>query len=137
MPQADLAAELLALETRFWDAMRDGDAETAVALSAETCILTGAQGVSKIDRAAMRKMMGGGAWKLKSYQFSDFQVLSVTGDVAVVGYKVHEEMEVEGQALSLDAADASTWVRRDGAWVCVVHSESPLGDAFGRDRLKA
>jgi hypothetical protein len=28
----------------------------------------------------------------------------------------------------------STWVRRNGGWVCALHTESILGDPFGRDK---
>lgn len=55
-------------------------------------------------------------------------------DVAVLAYKVHEHLTVDGQPVSVDAADSSTWVRRDGRWVCALHSESIVGDPFGRDR---
>lgn len=55
-------------------------------------------------------------------------------DVAIVAYTVHEELTVEGKPVKLDAADASTWVRRDGDWRCVLHTESIAGDPFGRDR---
>ena len=41
---------------------------------------------------------------------------------------------VDGQPLSLDAADSSTWVRTDGRWQCAMHTESVLGDPFGRSR---
>jgi hypothetical protein len=34
----------------------------------------------------------------------------------------------------MKAADSSTWVRRDGRWVCAVRTESLSGDPFGRDR---
>jgi hypothetical protein len=57
--------------------------------------------------------------------------------VALVGYKVHEDLTVDGKSVSLDAADTSTWVRRDGRWVCALHTESLLGDPFGRDRIRA
>jgi hypothetical protein len=59
---------------------------------------------------------------------------AVTDDVAVVAYKVREQMTVDGKPLTLEAADASTWVRRDGRWLCALHTESIAGDAFGRDR---
>jgi len=49
---------------------------------------------------------------------------------------VHEELTVEGKPVTLDAADASTWVRRDGRWVCALHTESLRGDPFGRDRSR-
>jgi hypothetical protein len=39
---------------------------------------------------------------------------------------------VDGEKVKLDAFDSSVWMRRDGEWVCVVHTESLAGDAFGR-----
>jgi hypothetical protein len=57
--------------------------------------------------------------------------------VAVLAYNVHEELTVEGKPVTIDAADASTWVRRDGRWLCALHSESLKGDPFGRDRTFA
>ena len=58
-------------------------------------------------------------------------------DVAVLAYKVTEDLTVDGKAVHLEAADASTWARRDGRWVCVLHTESLAGDPMGRDRRRA
>lgn len=55
-------------------------------------------------------------------------------DVAIIGYNVHEVVRYEGEELTLDAADASTWVKKNGNWVCALHTESLHGDPFGRDR---
>lgn len=60
----------------------------------------------------------------------------LSDDVAIIGYKVHEELTVEGKPIALDAADASTWVRKDGRWVCALHTESLAGDPYGRDRVR-
>jgi len=38
---------------------------------------------------------------------------------------------------TLDAADASTWVKKDGRWLCALHTESLIGDPYGRDRRTA
>jgi ketosteroid isomerase-like protein len=133
---AQAASELIELERRFWQAMKDRDVDAALELTAEPCIVTGAQGVAKIDKQTFAKMMQGGEWELKSFDLTDVQVERVTDDVAVVGYKVHEELQVEGKPLTMEAADASTWVRQDGRWVCAMHSESLLGDPYGRDRTK-
>jgi hypothetical protein len=65
------------------------------------------------------------------------QVRAVTDDVAVVAYKVKEQLTVEGKPLTFEAADASTWVRRDGRWMCALHTEAIIGDPFGRDRQGA
>jgi hypothetical protein len=32
----------------------------------------------------------------------------------------------------LEAYDASVWKRLNDSWVCVLHTESPKGDPFGR-----
>ena len=80
--------------------------------------------------------MDGGTWTVKAFAFSDIKVESVNDDVAVIAYKVKEDLTVDGKPVSFEAADASTWVRRDGSWVCVLNTESVLGDPFGRDRRK-
>ena len=81
-------------------------------------------------------MMKAASYTLHLFEISDdAQVRLWRDDVAIVAYKVHEELTVEGKRVTLDAADASTWTRRDGRWVCSLHTESLLGDPFGRDRL--
>jgi hypothetical protein len=64
----------------------------------------------------------------------DVQVRMLSDDVAVLAYKVHEALTVEGKPVIIDAADSSTWIRRDGNWLCALHTEALLGDPFGRDR---
>lgn len=124
--------EIIALEKRFWQTMIDRDVDTATGLMADRSIVTGAQGVSTIDRKAFAKMMSGGQWTLKSFAFDKVQVVFAGDDVAVVGYEVTEELDVDGTPLTLVAYDASTWSRADGAWKCILHTESVKGDPFGR-----
>jgi hypothetical protein len=33
--------------------------------------------------------------------------------------------------------DSSTWVRRNGCWLCALHTEAIAGDPFGRDRQRS
>jgi hypothetical protein len=80
-------------------------------------------------------MMGAGTWKLNAFTLSNPVVRFVTDEVAVVAYKVHEDVTTGGKPVSLDAADTSTWVKRGAAWLCVAHTESLAGDPFGRDRV--
>ena len=39
---------------------------------------------------------------------------------------------MKGKKVKLEAYDSSIWLRRDGQWTCVVHTESLAGDPFGR-----
>jgi hypothetical protein len=134
MPSA-VENELVDLERRYWQALKDGDDAAALALTDDPCLVAGAQGVASLDRQTMASMLKQGAWKLESFKIEpDVKVKMIGDDVAVLAYTVHEELTVDGQPVKLQAADASTWVRRDGRWVCALHTEALAGDAFGRDR---
>ena len=126
--------ELLALEHQYWQAIKDGDAALSARLSDDPCVVTGSQGVGRIDRATIEGMFASAAWKLTGFEITSPIVELLTDDVAVVAYRVHEDLLVDGQPLALDASDSSTWVRRNGEWVCAVHTEAIAGDPFGRDR---
>ena len=126
--------ELLALEHQYWQAIKDGDAALSARLSDDPCVVTGSQGVGRIDRATLEGMFASAAWKLTGFEITSPIVELLTDDVAVVAYRVHEDLLVDGQPLALDASDSSTWVRRNGEWVCAVHTEAIAGDPFGRDR---
>jgi len=126
--------DLLELEREYWQAIKDKDPDAVIRLSDEVCIVTGAQGVGKIDRDALAGMIKSATYTLNSFDFKDAEVRPVTDDVVVIAYKVHEELTVDGKPVTLDAADSSVWVRRDGRWVCALHTESVLGDPYGRDR---
>jgi hypothetical protein len=113
----------------------DKDVNAAMELTDSSCVVAGASGVASIDRKAFAGMLNSSTWTLNEFEFvGDVQVSSLTDDVAVVAYKVKEQLTVDGKPLTLEAADASTWVRRDGRWMCALHTEAILGDPFGRDR---
>jgi ketosteroid isomerase-like protein len=135
MTTTTMEKELVELETEYWQAIKDKDLDTAMQLTDDTCVVAGAQGAASIDRNAFAGMLNDPSWTLNEFEFvGDVIASAVTDDVAVVAYKVKEELTVDGKPLTLEAADASTWVRRDGRWLCALHTESIIGDSFGRDR---
>jgi uncharacterized protein (TIGR02246 family) len=135
MTTQTIEAELLGLEKRYWQAIKDRDAETAMRLTDEPCIVTGAQGLGALDRKTLGAMMKAATYTLHRFEIKEgAQVRLLRDDVAIVAYRVHEELTVDGKPVSIDAADASTWVRRDGRWLCALHAEAITGDPFGRDR---
>jgi hypothetical protein len=129
--------EILDLEKRYWQAMKENDVTTALQLTDFPCIVTGPQGLGRIDEQTFMKMMSSPSYSIQSVELKDAQVRLIRDDVAVVAYKAREELTVEGKPVTLDVTDSSTWIRRDGRWVCALHSESVLGDPFGRDRQRA
>jgi Domain of unknown function (DUF4440) len=134
MANETTVTDLLALEHQYWQAIKDGDAALSARLSDDPCVVTGSQGVGRIDRATLEGMFASAAWKLTGFEITSPIVQLLSDDVAVVAYRIHEDLLVDGQPLALDASDSSTWVRRNGEWVCAVHTEAIAGDPFGRDR---
>lgn len=126
--------DLLDLEKQYWQAVKDKDVDAAMHLTDDQCIVTGAQGVARIDRETLASMLKATPYTLNDFEVSDdAHVRLLRDDVAIVAYKVREELTVDGKSLTLEAADASAWVRRDGRWVCALHTESISGDPFGRN----
>jgi uncharacterized protein (TIGR02246 family) len=127
--------EDIELERQYWQALKDNDPEVVERLTDDVCIVTGPQGVGQLDKASMLEMMANATYTLDSYELDkDMKVRVLGDDVAIVAYKVHETLTVDGQPVTIDAADSSTWVRRNGRWVCALHTEAIEGDPFGRDR---
>jgi uncharacterized protein (TIGR02246 family) len=134
---ADMTAEqeLVDLEKRYWQALKDKDVTAALELTDEPVTVTGAQGVGQIDHDTFRTMMENATWTIDDFDIrDDVQVRLLDDDTAIVAYTVHEDLTVDGERVSFDAADTSTWVRREGRWRCALHTESIAGDPFGRDR---
>lgn len=130
----NLKKELVDLEKRYWTALKDNDVDTVLELSDDTCILTGAQGVHAYEKEKIAGMMEQATYQLRDFRLDEVKTQRLADDVAVIAYKVHEDLVVDGAPLSLDAAETSTWVHKNGSWKCATHTESLLGDPFGRDK---
>ena len=115
--------ELIDLEKRYWDAIKEKDAVVATQLSHDPCILAGAHGVTTLDRDSLARMTEQSPWTLDDFKLEDVQVQLVRDDVAIVAYRVKESLIVRGRPLTLEAADSSTWVRANGRWLCALHAE--------------
>jgi uncharacterized protein (TIGR02246 family) len=137
MTEGPIEAQLLDHEKQYWQAIKDRDVQAAMRLTDDPCIVTGAQGVARITREAFAGMLQAGGWTLHEVTLSDVQVRVLSEDVAIVAYKIKELLTVDGKPLTLEAADSSTWMRREGQWMCALHTEALAGDPFGRDRQPA
>lgn len=134
MANTALGKELLDLENQYWQALKEKDVDAAMRLTDDECIVTGAQGIERIDRQGLGDLLKNAPYTLHDFELKDVEVRQLRDDVAVLAYNVHENLTVDGKPVKLDAADASTWVRRNGRWVCALHTEAITGDPFGRDR---
>lgn len=135
MEPSNVEKEILSLEKKYWEAIRDRDAEAVTRMTDRSCLLSGAQGVVSVEPAAVGEMVKSPKFAIHAFELKDGAQVRLLGeDTAIVAYDVHEDLTVEGRRLALDAADASVWVRRGGTWLCALHAEALRGDPYGRDR---
>ena len=132
--QTSIEQEFRRLESRFWDAMQARDDATAMALTDEKSVVIGPRGVAELAREQLGEMLTQATTELMRSELDDktFHVKRLTDDVAIVAYEVREDLIVDGKPTSLDAYDASVWVRRGDTWQCALHTETLRGDPFGR-----
>jgi ketosteroid isomerase-like protein len=122
---------LIALEKKFWQAMVDEDADTAIGMLDEPALMVSAHGALQFDREQYRKMAEEGPMVVKSFEFSDMQVMYPNDDTAVLTYRVKQAIagrEDGAKPIEQEMADSSVWLRKDGEWLCVMHTETEVDD---------
>ena len=97
MPEATIERELVDLERRYWQALRDKDVATAIELTDDPCIVAGAQGIGLIDHRAYTAMMENATWDIVAFDIGEeVKVRMLSADAAVLAYTVREELTVDG-----------------------------------------
>ena len=130
--------ELLALERQYWDALKARDSRTVGRLTGVDSTVSGASGVSGLDPQSIAKMVESQTYKIDDYRIDPktVRINRICDDAVAISYAVHEDLEVDGKPVKLDAFDSSVWKRTDNGWTCLLHTEAIKGDSFGRDRTQ-
>ena len=118
--------QIIDLETRFWQSLKDKDVPAAQAMVADQSLTTGPSGTTRMDPDKFGQLMRDAPWTLDKFEFSDVDVIFPTDDVAVITYKVHQTGEMEGKPMDMNAADSTVWTRDGGSWKCALHTETVL-----------
>jgi len=116
------------LERRFWQSMVDGNTDLALDMLDEPALMVSAHGSMKFDHATYRKMADQGPMVLKRFELGDIQAVFPNPDTAILMYSVNQTVAPragDGKETRQDMVDTSTWVRKGGAWKCVMHTETP------------
>ena len=129
--------EIEGLENQYMRAIQQNDAETALKLSDEVCIVVSAGGAMPVDRDGMKQMMEKPQYTLNDYKLSEVKFIAASDDVAVLAYKLQQHLTKDGKPLQLDTVNSSTWVRKNGSWVCSSHTETLQGDPWGQNGQKS
>ena len=128
MSKNEQRAEIEKLEKAFWDSIKDGKPEVATEMLTEPALMVSSHGATKFDHAGYTKMANDERYKLTDYKMTDMEVIFPRDDVAVASYRANQKMEMQGKSIDMDVYDTSTWVKIDGRWRCVVHTESSVAE---------
>lgn len=122
---------LVELENQFWQSIVDQDTDTAVELLTEPALMVSTHGTMKFDHAGYRHMAEKGSMVLKKFELSDMDVLFPNESTAVITYHVKQQLAPRGKngVMDQEMNDTSTWIKEDGEWKCVMHTETPAGGA--------
>ena len=124
MDKSGPKAEIERLERGFWQSLVDGEPKVASAMLTDTASMASSHGAFSFDPATYEKMASDPKHRVLDFSFSDFEVLLPRDDVAIATYRARQKYEREGEVVEEDVVDSSTWVRADGSWKCVAHTES-------------
>jgi len=121
---------LIGLEKKFWQSMVEGDTDAALDLLAERSLMVSSHGAMQFGHDDYRKMAEQGPMVVKSYEFSDVNVVFPNDATALLTYHVKQEVEPrdkgDGKAGSFqEMNDTSTWIKDGKGWKCVMHTETP------------
>jgi hypothetical protein len=128
MQSPTASKELVTLEKKFWQSMVDEDTDTALSMLNEPSMMVSAHGTMKFDHAAYREMAEKGSMVIKSFELSDMDVMFPDDNTAVVTYRARQAMAERGKSeeIQQEMADSSVWMRKNGQWLCVMHTETPV-----------
>ena len=125
----DSTDTIVKLEKTFWQSMVDKDADKAMKMIADECLITGPMGTMRSDPEDYKRMTETGEWELDDFEFSDVQVIFPAEDTAIIAYKVHQTGKMKNGPMDLTCADSTTWVRDGDEWKCALHTETILENA--------
>jgi ketosteroid isomerase-like protein len=119
---------LINLENKFWQAMVDKDADTAVEMINEPSVMVSSHGAIKFDRAGYRKMAEQGQQVLTNFALSDLEVTFPNETTAVLTYRVKQEVASRdngSESTSQEMNESSLWIKKGKQWLCALHTETP------------
>ena len=87
---------LVALETRFWQALVDQDTDAATELLREPAFMVSSHGAMQFDHAGYRKMADQGPMVVTSFEFDNMKVMFPNDTTAVLTYHVTQGVAPQG-----------------------------------------
>jgi hypothetical protein len=120
-------SQIVALERKYWDAVKHSDATTLEQLTAHEFTYVRSEGVTKFHGHEFARMIAGPGFTLQSYQLDEQHAVfrELTPDVAVFSYPVTMDYVRNGKTGRASSFTSATWVNDGAGWRCAVIAEAP------------
>jgi hypothetical protein len=117
---------LIALEKRTWELYKNKDVKALTELTPDDFYDIYSDGTVVHKERWLRDMLG---VDVKDSRLSDFKVIMLPQDAAVVVYTAVAHGTQNGKEVSIHNAMTSCWAKRDGRWLNVFYRENPIPEA--------
>src|ERR1051325_6435716 len=118
--QADLEAK----ERQIWDAIKAKNWDAFSGMLADDFVIVGGDG-TKTKTALLEEIKG--KYDVTEYTLSDFRLVKVDADLAVLNYTASEKSTYDGKPTPGKPTRASSaWVKRGDKWLAAYHQESEV-----------
>jgi ketosteroid isomerase-like protein len=122
-----METHIIELEKEYWRAMENRDFTTIKRLTRFPCIVAGKNGIREVDEPTFKAMFDSSEnMQLKIIEISSTATQVIGEQTAVIAYRITMEYSIEGKNSPFNCACTSTWIKEDGQWVCVMHTETEL-----------
>lgn len=116
--------EIMELERRFWQSMKDMDIDTAVSLLDEQSASVSGWGIHHFGPAEYKAMAQSGGARITAFELFDERVIFPLPDVAVATYSAKQSFTLDGKRHDMVVHDTTTWVKKGSTWLASAHTES-------------
>jgi hypothetical protein len=123
MSNTQLRRNLVAMEKKLWEAWKNKDAKPFRSSLSADALLVGDTGL--MNKEATIKEISENDCVVNSYELSDFKLVRLNSDSALLTYKGTQDGTCGGQTLPAAVWATSAFVRRGGRWLNAYHQESP------------
>ncbi len=120
--KAQLQRQLAAIERRFWEGWAKADIKPFKANIAADAVMVGESGTQ--DKETIVKAIEAAGCVVRSYDLSDFKLISLGGNTAILAYKGNQDATCAGEVLPKSVWVTTVYVRRGGRWLAVAHQET-------------
>jgi hypothetical protein len=120
--QTTMETTLMAMEKQAWDAFGKGDGKFFETFLTDDAILGSDYGF--VSKAQSVKDISGKPCELKSYSFSNFKVMMLDKNTAIITYEAAQDATCGGQKAPNKVYASSVYVKRKGKWQGAYHQET-------------